>query len=100
MELAAVEDWEEGRAQPPTRVARSLEVICRMGAGETEDGLKPRQEEFAAIRDPGLRGSMAAMQRAALAARETAIRTDTAIVVVRDGKPVRISAAQLRAGEE
>jgi len=33
-------------------------------------------------------------------AREIAIRTNTGIVVVRDGKPVRISAAELREGKE
>jgi hypothetical protein len=36
------------------------------------------------------------MRRAATLARKTAIQTDTAIVMVRDGKPVRIPAAQLR----
>ena len=40
---------------------------------------------------------MAAMRRAAALARKTAIQTDTGIVVVRDGKPVRIPAAELRA---
>lgn len=37
------------------------------------------------------------MQRAASLARKMAIQTDTAIVLVRDGKLVRIPAAQLRA---
>lgn len=46
-----------------------------------------------------LRGSLAAMRRAAAMARETAIQTDTGIVVVRDGKPVVISAQQLREGK-
>lgn len=50
-------------------------------------------------KDRYLRGSMAAMQRAADMARETAIRTDTEIVIVRDGKTVRITAEQLRNGE-
>jgi hypothetical protein len=40
------------------------------------------------------------MRRAAELARKTAIQTDTGIIIVRDGKPVRISAAQLREGEE
>ena len=43
-----------------------------------------------------MRGSLAAMRRAAELARLTAIQTDTAIVIVRDGKPVRVSAAELR----
>ena len=50
--------------------------------------------------NPDLRGSMAAMRRAAALARKTAIQTDTAIVVVRDGKVVRIPAAKLRAGKD
>jgi hypothetical protein len=37
---------------------------------------------------------------AAALARRTAIQTDTALVLVHDGKPVRIPAAQLRAGED
>jgi imidazolonepropionase-like amidohydrolase len=47
-----------------------------------------------------LRGSLAAMKRAALEARRIAIETDTGIVVVRDGKVVHISAAELREGKE
>jgi len=35
------------------------------------------------------------MQRAAAMARKTAIQTGTGIVVSRDGKPVRIPAAEL-----
>lgn len=42
-----------------------------------------------------MRGSLAAMRRAAELARLTAIQTDTSIVIVRDGKPVRVSAAEL-----
>ena len=40
------------------------------------------------------------MRRAADAARKTAMETDTDIVVVRDGKPIRIPARQLREGKE
>jgi hypothetical protein len=47
-----------------------------------------------------MRASMAAMRRAAAMARRTAILTDTEIIVVRDDKPVRISAAELREGRE
>jgi DNA-directed RNA polymerase subunit K/omega len=36
------------------------------------------------------------MRRAARAAREIAVRTDTAVVVERDKKPVRITAEELR----
>ena len=50
-------------------------------------------------KNPDLRGSMAAMRRAAEMARATAIQTGTGIVVSRDGKPVHIPAAQLRKGK-
>lgn len=39
-----------------------------------------------------------ALRRAAAIARQIAIETNTGIVLVRDGKVVRISAAELRAG--
>ncbi len=45
--------------------------------------------------DPDLAGSYAAMERAALAAPELAIKTTTGIVVSVDGKNVHISAAEL-----
>ena len=57
-----------------------------------------KQEDLPKARHPDRRGSLAAMRRAAALARKTAIQTDTAIVVVRDGKPVRIPAAELRSG--
>jgi hypothetical protein len=54
------------------------------------------QQELGKAKNPDLRGSLAAMQRAAQLARETAIQTNTAIIVVQDGKPVRITADELR----
>ena len=45
--------------------------------------------------DPDLAGSYAAMQRAALSARDLAIRTNTGIVVCVDGKDVRLTAQDL-----
>jgi hypothetical protein len=45
--------------------------------------------------DPDLAGSYAAMQRAALSARDLAIRTNTGIVVCVDGKEVRFTAQDL-----
>ena len=45
--------------------------------------------------DPDLAGSYAAMERAALAAQELAIKTNTGIVVCVDGKTVHIGAAEL-----
>ena len=50
-------------------------------------------------KNPDQRGSFAAIQRAAAMARKIAIETDTGIVISRDGKPVRISAAELRKGK-
>ncbi len=50
--------------------------------------LKPSQ--------PEARGALNALKRAADLARKTAIQTDTAIIIVRDGKRVRISADELR----
>ncbi len=64
-------------------------------------GRKPlRQQDLSRASNPDLRASLIAMRRAAEMARQAAIQTDTEIVVVRDGKPVRISAAQLREGKE
>lgn len=50
-------------------------------------------------KNPDMRASMAALRRAAEMARQTAIQTNTGIIVVREGKPVRISAEQLREGK-
>ena len=46
--------------------------------------------------DPDLRACSAAMQRAAQAARMTAIQTGTDLIIVKDGKLTRISAQTLR----
>jgi hypothetical protein len=56
--------------------------------------------DLSQAKNPVMRGSLAAMRRAATLARKTAIQTDTAIVMVRDGKPVRIPAAQLRKAKD
>lgn len=47
-------------------------------------------------KDPDLRASLKALHRAAQLARKTAIQTDTSIIVVREGKMVRITAEELR----
>jgi hypothetical protein len=52
--------------------------------------------ELSRAKNPDLRISLLALQRAAELARKTAIQTDTEIVVVRNGKLVRITAEQLR----
>ena len=50
--------------------------------------------------DPDLRASVAAMHRAAKLARKVAMQTDTNLIVMRDGKIVRIPAAVLREAAE
>ena len=45
--------------------------------------------------DPDLAGFYAAIQRSAKSAEDLAIKTNTAIIVAVDGKPVRITAAEL-----
>ena len=52
--------------------------------------------DISTAKNPDLRASMAAMQRAAALARKTAIQTDTGIVIVRDGRIVHVSAQELR----
>lgn len=52
--------------------------------------------DISIAKDPDLRASMVAMQRAAELARKVAIQTDTGIVIVRDGQIVHISAQELR----
>ncbi len=53
-------------------------------------------QDLSKAKNPDLRASLAAMQRAAELARKTAVQTDTAIVIVKDGKLLRIPAEQLR----
>ena len=51
-------------------------------------------------KNPDLRNALAALRRASLMARKTAIQTGTNIVVISDGKMIRISADELRRQEE
>ena len=53
-------------------------------------------KDISTAKDPAMRASMAAMKRAAALARETAIQTNTNIVIEKDGKLVWISAEELR----
>ena len=55
------------------------------------------EHELSKAKDKTLVGAMAAMRRAARSARELAVRTGTAIIVLREGKVVRVSAEELRA---
>ncbi|MET0180393.1 MAG: hypothetical protein ABW194_07920 [Novosphingobium sp.] len=57
------------------------------------------EHDLSKAENPDLRASFAALKRAAQLARKTAIQTDTEIVIVRDGKQVRITADELRQGK-
>lgn len=60
-------------------------------------GRKPvTPQDLDKAKNPDLRASVAAMRRAADMARKTAIETNTEIVIVQDGKTVRITAEELR----
>ncbi|MET0211049.1 MAG: hypothetical protein ABW220_18550 [Burkholderiaceae bacterium] len=52
--------------------------------------------QISQAKDKDLPASLIALQRAARTAREIAVHTGTAIVVVRDAKSVRITAEELR----
>ncbi|CAK0740436.1 conserved hypothetical protein [Gammaproteobacteria bacterium] len=54
-----------------------------------------KAKDISEAKDPDLRASMAAMQRASLQARKTAIQTGTHLVIVKDGQLLRISAEEL-----
>lgn len=54
------------------------------------------REEIGKAKDKDLAASLDAMRRAAQMAREQAIRTDTAIVVTRGQRLVRVTADELR----
>jgi len=47
-------------------------------------------KDITEAKDPDLRASMAAMQRAAESARKTAIQTGTDLISVKDGKLTRV----------
>ncbi|KHS41592.1 hypothetical protein NJ75_04646 [Novosphingobium subterraneum] len=48
-----VHAWESGAQKAPVQIANSLEIIGRMGGDDKDEGIKPVQPEFAAIRDEG-----------------------------------------------
>lgn len=54
------------------------------------------RHDISQAKDKDLPASLIAIRRAARAAQEIAVRTNTAIVVERDKKPVRITAEELR----
>ena len=54
------------------------------------------EDDLSQAKNPDIRASFAALQRAAEEARKIAIATGTGIVVVKDGKIVEISARELQ----
>jgi hypothetical protein len=54
------------------------------------------QQELNTAKDKDLISSLSAMKRAATQARKLAIQTDTAIILMKDQKIVRLTAAELR----
>ena len=54
-----------------------------------------KTKDIGEAKDPDVRASMAALQRASLQARKTAIQTGTHLVIVKDGQLLRISAEEL-----
>ncbi len=55
-----------------------------------------KAKDIANISDDDVQGSIKAMQRAALEARKIAMQTNTAIIIMKNGKMVRITADELR----
>jgi hypothetical protein len=78
----------DGRGVAPHERANHKEVLRTLA-----------QKDISEAKDPAMRGSFAAMRRAAALARQIAIQTNTGIVVVRDGKIVRLTASELRDGK-
>jgi len=58
-----------------------------------------KASELQHAKNPDLIASLAAIKRAAMLARQTAIQTNTAIVVMKDGVLCRISAKELKQQE-
>jgi hypothetical protein len=56
--------------------------------------MKPK--DISEARDPDLRASKVAIQRAALLARKVAIQTGTDLIIVQDGKLCRLRGDELR----
>jgi len=59
-----------------------------------------KTKDITKAKDPDLRASGAAMRRAAELARQTAIRTGTNLIVVKDGKLARIRPQALRSARK
>ncbi len=55
-----------------------------------------KTKDISNAKDPDLRASQVAMRHAAELARQTAIQTNTRLIIVKDGKLTRIPPADLR----
>ncbi len=55
-----------------------------------------KTRDLSEAKDPALRASLEALKRASLSARQTAIQTNTHLVIVKDGRLLRIPADELR----
>lgn len=55
--------------------------------------------ELAKAKDPDVRSALVALRRAAQSARKTAIQTNTHLIIVKDGRLLRIDAAELERKE-
>jgi hypothetical protein len=53
-------------------------------------------ESLSEARNPDIRNSLVALQRAARMAREVAVRTGTDIIISRDGEMVRVTSEELK----
>ena len=83
-----------GRKNFESRYRAAVDAWTLYDSSGTEPVMN--EHELSKAKDKTLAGAMAAMRRAARAARELAVRTGTAIIVLRDGKIVRVSADELR----
>ena len=52
-------------------------------------------DDVAKAKDPDLRAALGALRRAAQLARKTAMQTNTHLVIVKDGRLLRITASEL-----
>ncbi|MBL9155263.1 MAG: hypothetical protein JNK37_22465 [Verrucomicrobiales bacterium] len=59
-----------------------------------------KTNDITKAKNPALRGSLNALRRSAAAARKVAIQTDTDLIIVKDGKLLRLSAEELRRSAE
>ena len=77
----------------------SSDAVCRNSLGRRVERAQRKtvtEQELSQAKDKDLPASLIAMRRAARMARELAVRTDTAIIVIRDKKLVRVTADELR----